>query len=163
MNRHEYYEQKKELALQTRAHYGLDSPRVLRSQLRAIYKHHGIAIDLWSCKFKKLRGAYFNDDAGPTVMLAKGLPEDPMVFTMAHELKHHLVDSGTNISLCSFENERAPIEIGAEVFAAELIFPEHEFVADLKRAGVQSGRCTAEDLVHLKRRTRTTLSYSGLP
>ena len=95
-------------------------------------------------------------------MLAKGLPEDPMVFTMAHELKHHLVDSGTNISLCSFENERAPIEIGAEVFAAELIFPEHEFVADLKRAGVQSGRCTAEDLVHLKRRTRTTLSYSGL-
>jgi len=162
MNRHDYYEQMKELARQTRAQHGLDSPRVLRSQLRAIYKHHGIAIDLWSCKFKKLRGAYFNDDAGPTVMLAKGLPEDPMVFTMAHELKHHLVDSGTNISLCSFENERAPIEIGAEVFAAELIFPEHEFVADLKRAGVQSGRCTAEDLVHLKRRTRTTLSYSGL-
>ena len=55
MNRHDYYEQMKELARQTRAQHGLDSPRVLRSQLRAIYKHHGIAIDLWSCKFKKGR------------------------------------------------------------------------------------------------------------
>src|SRR5437867_6070819 len=162
MFRSQYYNDLKQLAREVRQEYGLNSARVLRSDLRRIYSDQGIHIDLWPHKLRRLRGAYFNDELGPTVMLCKGLPEDPMVFTMAHELKHHIVDSGTNISLCSFENERAPIEIGAEVFAAELIFPEHEFVADLKRAGVQSGRCTAEDLVHLKRRTRTTLSYSGL-
>jgi hypothetical protein len=39
----------------------------------------GIRIDLWDHKFKRLRGAYFNDELGPTVMLCKGLPEDPMV------------------------------------------------------------------------------------
>src|SRR5947209_10023551 len=103
MNRHEYYEQMKDLARRIRTDNGLDSPRVLRSHLRAIYRSHGIAIDLWPAKFRKLRGAYFNDDAGPTVMLARGLPEDPMVFTMAHELKHHLVDSEAKVSLCSFD------------------------------------------------------------
>src|SRR5712692_10777731 len=85
-----------------------------------------------------------------------------MVFTMAHELKHHLVDAGAAVSLCSFENERAPIEIGAEVFAAELIFPEQDFVVALRQAGVQAGKCSTGELVHLKRRTRTTLSYAGL-
>jgi len=63
---------------------------VLRSDLRRIYRTEGIRIDLWPYKFKGLRGAYFNDELGPTVLLAKGLPQDPMVFTMAHELKHHV-------------------------------------------------------------------------
>jgi hypothetical protein len=70
-----------------RARFGLTSPRVLRSDLRRIYRAEGIQIDLWPHKLRKLRGAYINDEFGPTVMLAKGLPQDPMVFTMGHELK----------------------------------------------------------------------------
>jgi Zn-dependent peptidase ImmA (M78 family) len=123
------------LARETRARFSLDSPRVLRSDLRRIYSAEGIRIDLWPYKFKRLRGAYFNDELGPAVMLAKGLPEDPMVFTMGHELKHHLVDAALSLSYCDTSNQSSPIEIGAEIFAAELIYPDEDFRADLSDMG----------------------------
>ena len=94
------------------------------------------------CIFKGLRGAYFNDELGPTVVLAKGLPQDPIVFTMAHELKHHLTDRALPISYCDESNQFNPIEIGAEIFAAELIYPDQDYAADLARMGVARGACT---------------------
>jgi Zn-dependent peptidase ImmA (M78 family) len=109
-----------------------------------------------------LRGAYINDDCGATVMLAKGLPEDPTVFTMGHELKHHLADRELSLSYCDASNASNPIEIGAEIFAAELIYPDDDFREHLKLMGVLPGKCTAEHLVELKHDTRTTLSYAGL-
>jgi Zn-dependent peptidase ImmA (M78 family) len=117
---------------------------------------------LWDHKFMRIRGAYFFDDVGPTVMLARGLPPDPMVFTMVHELKHHLVDRDAGLSYCDGSNESQPIEIGAEIFAAELIFPEQDFMDQVSQLGVSLGKCTPEDLVQLKRQTRTSLSYAGL-
>jgi Zn-dependent peptidase ImmA (M78 family) len=162
MSRSEYYQRLKELARATRARFGLSSPRVLRSDLRRIYRAEGIRIDLWPHKLRKLRGAYINDDLGPSVMLAKGLPQDPMVFTMGHELKHHLTDSGTSLSFCDACNQSDPIEIGAEVFAAELIYPDDDFRSDLEQMKIVPGQCTPEALVRLKHETRTTLSYAGL-
>jgi len=152
----------KALARSTREQYGLTTPRVLKSHLREIYKDQKIRIDLWPHKLRQIRGAYFNDELGPTVMLLKGLPEDPMVFTMAHELKHHLVDSELAVACCSDRNANEHIEIGAEVFAAEFIFPEQDFVNALAANGVTKGACSAEAIVRLKRETRTTLSYAGL-
>lgn len=162
MNRSSYYNDMKELARATRRKHGLTTPRVQKSHLRAIYREHGIRIDLWPHRLREVRGAYFNDDLGPTVMLAKGLPEDPMVFTMAHELKHHLVDRDIPVACCSDRNANEHIEIGAEVFAAELIYPEQDFVDALARRGIGSGQCTPEGIVRLKCETRTTLSYAGL-
>ena len=162
MNRSAYYQEMKALARKTRTDHGLNTPRVMRSDLRRIYKHYGIVIDLWPHKLGRLRGAYFFDDLGPTVMLARGLPEDPMVFTMCHELKHHLADREAGISYCDGSNATEPIEIGAEVFAAEMIFPEQDFSDHLDQMGVTKGGCNAEAIVRLKRTTRTTLSYAGL-
>jgi Zn-dependent peptidase ImmA (M78 family) len=160
MSRSEYYEQMKALARTTRCQYEIRSCRVLRTDLRRIYKDQGIVIDLWPHKFKGLRGAYFYDDAGPAVMLAKGLPVDPMIFTMAHELKHHLVDRHLTLALCDQTNQAAEIEIGAEVFAAEFIYPESDFMNDYMRLGTKD--CTPEALVRLKHSNQTTLSYAGL-
>jgi Zn-dependent peptidase ImmA (M78 family) len=150
------------LAGQIRDQYGLQTPRVLKSDLRRIYKDQGIHIDLWPYKLRKLRGAYFNDAEGASVMLARGLPDDPMIFTMGHELKHHLVDRDSIVALCDPSNQSAEIEIGAEIFAAEMIYPECMFRDDLLRLGVTIGSCTAEQLVTLKRETKTTLSYAGI-
>lgn len=150
------------LAVEVRAKYGFATPRVLRSDLRRIYRDEGIRIDLWPYKMKKLRGAYFNDADGASVLLAKSLPQDPMVFTMGHELKHHLVDRDKIVALCDTSNKSAEIEIGAEIFAAELIYPEDMFRADLTSLGVLQGSCTARNIVDLKRQTDTTLSYAGL-
>jgi hypothetical protein len=161
VNRHAYYEQLKALARSVRDEFALRTPRVLRSDLRRIYRKHGIRIDLWP-NFKGLRGAYFFDELGPTVVINSKLPEDPRVFTMAHELKHHLVDRDLGLAYCDVSNQNQQIEIGAEVFAVELIFPEGDFVSHLDQMGIRCGDCEAEGLVRLKVETRTTLSYAGL-
>lgn len=162
MNRFDYYEELKALARSVRAEYGLATPRVLRSDLRRIYKDKNVKIDLRP-GFSNLRGAYFNDDSGTSVVIAKGLPPDPTVFTMAHELKHHLADRESPGFQCSYSTDTTdPVEIGAEVFAAELIFPEADFKRLLAEMGVQPQACTAEHLVRLKHDTQTTLSYQGL-
>lgn len=157
-----YYEEMKDLAQSLRAEYDLTGPRITRSDLRCVYKKEGITIDLWEFPLKKLRGAYFNDEDGVSVMIAKSLPEDPRVFTMAHELKHHLVDSDRQEIICDLSNQDEMIEIGAEVFAAELLFPNQLFIEAMAEMQIQEGSCQPESLVHLKRATKTTLSYSGL-
>ncbi|HET6979411.1 MAG TPA: ImmA/IrrE family metallo-endopeptidase [Pyrinomonadaceae bacterium] len=162
MNTHQYYEDLKLLARQVRAENGLSSPRVLPSDLMRIYAKHGIEVDEWPYRFRNLRGAFINDEIGTTVMLAKGLPQDPMVFTMAHELKHFFRDRDLGISYCDQSNLNKSLEIGAEIFAAELIYPDRDFVAHVSRMGIRTNQCLPKDLVQLKRQTGTTLSYAGL-
>ena len=128
-----------------------------------IYRVEGIErLDFWR-GFKDVRGAYFNDDCGVTVMLAGGLPDEPTIFTMAHELKHHLVDSQTGPVACLAAEQTKRIEVGAEVFASELIYPEKDFVYDLFQLLRRMPRnASPQLLVELKRTTRTTLSYAAL-
>ncbi len=160
MNRNEYYEEMKKRARDVRARFGLVSLVVKLSDLRRIYKDMGIRVDLWPHKLKNLRGAYFLDDAGPSVMLAKQLPVEQRIFTMGHELKHHLVDQAE--TRCMELDGSSAIEIGAEVFAAELIFPERAFEDQMHRMRISRGSCAAEHIVRLKHDTRTTLSFTGL-
>lgn len=162
MSNNSYYEDLKKLAREVRAENGLMTPRVLRSDLRRIYSKCGIKIDLWPYKLRNLRGAFFCDDLGMTVMLAKGLPEDPMAFTMAHELKHYYKDRELGVSYCDLSNENKPLEVGAEVFASEFLFPDADFISQMERMGITRTQCVPEVLVRLKHETRTTLSYAGL-
>jgi Zn-dependent peptidase ImmA (M78 family) len=161
VSRNQYYEQMKDMARQVRAEYGLSSCRVLKSDLKRIYKAEGVRIDVWPYKLKEVRGAYFRDTLEPTVMVAK-LPNDPFVFTLAHELKHHLFDHGAAVPPCGARNESEHVEIGAEIFAAELLFPEADFSRLMADLGVGSGACKPTHIVQVKRRTKTTLSYLGL-
>lgn len=158
-----YYYDMRELALEVRARHGIEGPYVSMRDMWRIYRTEGIEQLDFRRGFKNLRGAYFNDDCGVTVVLAGGLPDEPTIFTMAHELKHHLVDSKTGALLCGTNEQTRRVEIGAEVFAAELIYPEKDFVYDLFRLlrGMPQ-KITRESLVELKRRTHTTLSYTAL-
>jgi Zn-dependent peptidase ImmA (M78 family) len=162
MNTHNYYEDLKQLARQVRAENGLTSPRVLPNDLMRIYAKFEITVDEWPYRFRNLRGAFINDDLGPTVMVAKGLPRDPMVFTMAHELKHYFRDRDLGISYCDQSNLNKSLEIGAEIFAAELLFPDRDFISHMSAMGIRRDQCLPKTLIHLKRKTGTTLSYAGL-
>ena len=158
MSRTEYYEELKSLARQVRAENGLTTPRVGRADMRRLYSKYGIDhID--KRPIGKIKGAYFNDKDGASVLLNSKLPTDPLIFTMAHELKHHLKDRD-RLSLCVESNDM--IEIGAEIFAAELIFPEGDFVAWLTSHGVTAGLCKPETIVQMKHETGTTMSHSAL-
>ncbi len=162
MNTHNYYEDLKALARQVRAEHGLSSPRVLPGDLMRIYARYDIEFDEWPYRFRNLRGAFINDHLGTTIMIAKGLPQDPMVFTMAHELKHFFRDRDLGISYCDQSNLNKSLEIGAEIFAAELLFPDRDFIAKMKLMRIRTNQCLPKDLVSLKRQTGTTLSYAGL-
>ena len=161
MSRSDYYHDMKDLARKVRAEYGLASCSVRKSDMRRIYKAEGVRIDIWPYKLKEIRGAYFRDTLGPTVMVAK-LPTDPFVFTLAHELKHHLFDHGVELAPCGTRNLSEHVEIGAEIFAAELLFPEEYFRRMMTDLGVVKGSCKPAHIVEVKRRTGTTLSYLGL-
>lgn len=160
MSRNSYFESMKKGAREVREAFGLKTPEVRLSDMRRIYKAHGIRIDLWPYKLRNLRGAYFFDEFGPTVMLAKDLPPEPRIFTMGHELKHHLYDR-REVQCGQLERDDL-IEVGAEVFSAELIFPEQDFCNWCARLDIKPNECAPTHLVHLKRASRTTLSYMGL-
>ena len=162
MNLYDYYDDLKRLARQVRAENGLNSARVTPADMRRIYFRNGIEVDLWPYRLRNLRGAFICDKLGTTVMLAKNLPRDPMVFTMAHELKHFYRDRNLGISYCDQSNISRTLEIGAEIFAAELIFPDRDFIAELNKMGVRQNQCLPRTLVELKHTTGTTLSYAGL-
>jgi hypothetical protein len=160
MTRYAYYEDMKRRARDVRAEFGFTSPRVQLSDLRRVYKQYGLRIDLRDGQFKNLRGAYFLDESGPSVMIAKKLPKEQRIFTMGHELKHHLVDGAE--TRCMDLKAIDEIEIGAEIFAVELIFPEADCTHALEAMGVRQGTCTAEQVVRLKRTSETTLSFTSL-
>jgi Zn-dependent peptidase ImmA (M78 family) len=157
----DYYDLKV-LARQVRAENGLTSPRVTTTDLQKIYVKYDIELDFWPYKLKNLHGAFVSDSYGTSVMLAQSLPQDPMAFTMAHELKHFLTDQDLQVSFCDLSNLNREIEVGAEVFAAEMLFPDQCFVEYMSRRGIKRRQCTPETLVRLKQETRTTLSYAGL-
>ncbi len=170
MSRSEYYRQMRELALQQRELFKIDGARVLKSDLRKMFKHHCVQVDLWPMpglkarkSLKNLRGAYVNHlECGPCVMISRDLPDEPQVFTMAHELKHHLADREQITAFCHEANTSDMVEIGAEIFVAELIYPVQLFRSDLSNMGVELGSLIPRNIVDLKRQTRTTLSYTGL-
>jgi Zn-dependent peptidase ImmA (M78 family) len=158
-----YYYEMRELAQEVRARNGIEGPDISMREMWKIYRVEGIEELYFRHGFKQLRGAYFNDENGVTVLLAGGLPDEPTIFTMAHELKHHLVDSNSGTVLCRSDEQAQRIEIGAEVFAAELIYPEKDFIYDLFRLLRGMPRTIGpEILVELKRKTETTLSYAAL-
>lgn len=160
----EHYREARLKANEIRASYNLSTPRVMVSDLTRIYREEGVGRPYYNPNFRgtRFKGAYFRDDIGVTVMINKKLigQIDPKVFTLGHELKHHLMDDITGV--CSAENERTLLEVGADVFAAELIYPEDMFVRDLAARSVGWGGCTPETVVKLKHETQTTLSHTGL-
>jgi hypothetical protein len=151
-------------ARKVREHYGVEGPCLKLRKMRDIYKDQGIDLIYWPVKLKTLRGAYICDEDGPTVMVYKDLPMDPKMFTLAHELKHHLIDNG---ACRTVDNGKDVREIAAEVFAAELLLPEAIFIEELGQRGIvfrqPSGLGTVQQaIIKMKRETGTTLSYTGL-
>lgn len=160
MTRSEYYEELKQLARRVRTEHGLTTAKVTLTDMRRIYKTYDLKVKLWHQPLKKVRGAFVQDELGAEVMVNARLPKEQRIFTMAHELKHFLVDKVS--SSWSEGNESDPVEIGAEVFAAELIYPERMFADDLAAAGVTASNFTAQSIVKLKRSSETTLSFTSL-
>ena len=102
-------------------------------------------------------------DGEYSVAVQRRLPDEPKLFALVHELKHHYCDRealGDGVIHCGDYNMDDIIEIGAEVFAAEFIYPEAEFAADLQKSGITVRE--ASDVVEVKRNCKAKVSYRYL-
>jgi len=162
MNRHAYYEDLKALARDKRCNYSVDTASFGLRDVRRIYKEEGIQIDYWPLPYK-LKAIYMCADDDCSVAIQRTLPDEPKLFALVHELKHHYRDRATLINgriVCGDYNANELIEKGAEVFAAEFIYPEAEFAADIAQLGVTGWQ--AETVVRLKRVCKAKVSYRFL-
>ncbi len=159
MTRTAYYERMLNLAREKRNEHGVDTGRFGLKELRTIYKREGICLDHWPLS-RKIKALYMCDDGYCSVALQKSLPYEPKLFALVHELKHHFCDQaalGAGVIHCGDYDANELIEKGAEVFAAEFIYPEAEFVDDLNQLGVTVRQ--ASDLVQIKRSCKAKVSY----
>lgn len=159
MNRSGYYQEMLQLAHEKRTLYALTTPTINLAKVGRIYKQEGIELDLWSHRLRHLKAAYYNDPYGCSVLVNRMLPRAPRLFAQVHELKHHYKDRDVlGLSCVEVTDESSMREIGAEVFAAEFIFPEEEFLQYVKDAGITTTP-SAEDVVNLMYYSPAIISY----
>jgi Zn-dependent peptidase ImmA (M78 family) len=153
-----------ELAKAKRIEHSVSTSALNLPFIRRIYKSEGVKIDKWGFG-SKIRAVYMFADGDASVAIKSGMPRVPTLFSLAHELKHHFLDQKLiqdGRLKCGDYNANEAIEIAAEVFAAEFIYPEDEFITCVDALGIQSGSCTPEDVVRLKRACNAPVSYQFL-
>lgn len=167
-SRSELFHRVKRLAQEKRREHRVRTDSLGLREMRQIYSAEGIHIDLWPYKLRKIRAAYVEIDGEPHVLVNKSIkPVEPRLFSMAHELKHHYCDrelARKGLLGCKewYSYAAAPeVEVSAEVFAAEFIFPEEEFLVWAESSGL-SKPYSPEDVVELKRNCPARVSYSYL-
>lgn len=163
MNNSEYYSAMKDLAREKRKEYGILTSEINISAIKKLYKKEGIKIDGDKTLSSKIRAAYFCDGDDCSVLLNSKLPREPKLFSLVHELKHHFTDR-TLIEdgeiKCGDYNANQTIEIGAEVFAAEFIFPESEMLSLIQELGINRQNCISGSVVEIKRKSPVAISYT---
>jgi len=158
------YDALKALARQKRGEYGVQTSTLNLTLVKNIYRAEGVAIDPWKLS-ARIRAVYMSEDNDPSVMLNRDLPKQPKLFALIHELKHHYCDRDVIEAghiRCGDYNANREIEVAAEVFAAEFIFPEAEFVELVKELGLMKSKVTPEDIVRFKRAAPPVVSYQFL-
>ncbi len=159
MSRRLYYEDLVGLAQEMRAKYNVNTASFGLREVRQICKQEGIKIDHWPLPYK-IKALYMCADGECSVALQKSLPDEPKLFALVHELKHHYRDRdalGANCISCGDYVANELIEKGAEVFAAEFIYPESEFAERLDACGL--AMTCPEDVVAFKRSCYAKVSY----
>jgi Zn-dependent peptidase ImmA (M78 family) len=161
MSNSAYYESLKALAREKRALHGVSTALFGLREVRRIYKAEGVRIDYWPLPWK-IKALYMCEDGDCSVAIQKALPDEPKLFALIHELKHHYCDReqlGNGIISSGDHNRSDAVEVGAEVFAAEFIYPLEEFAADVARQGTKIW--TANDVVIFRRTVcKAKVSYT---
>ncbi len=164
MTRSEYYQQIRALALEKRNLHEIRTESLNLTVIQRVYKAEKIKIDQWKIKGRTIKAAYFCD-GDCSVLINKNLPREPKLFALAHELKHHYMDQESirgGEHRCGDYNANELIEKGAEVFAAEFIYPETEMRELAYSLGIQTGTCSSEKIVEFKRACPAVVSYQFL-
>ncbi|MFZ3350792.1 MAG: ImmA/IrrE family metallo-endopeptidase [Xanthobacteraceae bacterium] len=156
-----YYASIRALARQKRAELGVQTITFGIRDIRNIYRRENITIDIRKLP-AYLKAIYLAEDGEVSVAIRKDLPNEPKLFALAHELKHHWADQAlirAGLLRCGDYNANELEEKGAEVFAAEFIYPEDEFLEDVEACNKSEWQ--PQDIVRFKRfHSRAKVSYT---
>lgn len=158
----EHYNQARALARQKRLEFGIQTKDIKLPLLKKICKEEDVKVDLVENIGPRIRAAYFFDDDGASILLKKDLPQEPKLFALTHELKHHFLDRddiADGKMQCGDYNANKVIEIAAEEFAAEFIYPILEMQHLINSMKISTGNCTPEQIVEIKRQIPAPVSY----
>jgi Zn-dependent peptidase ImmA (M78 family) len=156
-----YYQAMRQLAHEKRTEHHVETASFNLQAIRRIYRAEGIKMDYWDTS-SRIRAAYFCEDNDYSVLINRKLPREPKLFSLAHELKHHYVDQliiQAGKIRCGDYNANQTIEIAAEVFAAEFIYPEAEMLSLLSELGITKENCSPDKIVEFKRHCPAVVSY----
>jgi Zn-dependent peptidase ImmA (M78 family) len=162
MSEYTQYEELKDLAREKRVIHHVETATFGLQKVRQIYRAEKIRVDLWPLR-PKVKAVYMCDNGDFSVAVNKTLPLEPKLFALVHELKHHYRDRdaiGSDGLVCGDYNANRVIEIGAEVFAAEFIYPEKEFT-EAARA-FEPRVWTPDKVVRFKQQCPARVSYQFL-
>jgi Zn-dependent peptidase ImmA (M78 family) len=151
IDRAAYYLNLRRLAHQKRSDFQVQTNTFGLRVARGIYREEGIRIDTRKLT-PGLKAIYMNAANDVSVAIRDGMPDEPKLFALVHELKHHWTDQEilrSGFLACGGYNENELIEKGAEVFAAEFIYPEEEFSEDAR--SMQVANWQVEDVIRFKR------------
>lgn len=150
----------KQLARDKRKQHEVDTSTLGLKKVREIYKTEGIKIDYHPLP-NKVKALYMCDDNHHSVAVQKKLPDEPKIFALIHELKHHYCDQEllrSGYIHCGDFNMSDPIEVGAEKFAAEFIYPIREFAHDISLLNIT--KWSDIDIINFKRSCKAKVSYA---
>lgn len=156
------FEQFKELAREKRKLHKVDTASLGLKEIRQIYKAEGIDIHYYPIA-PKIKAIYMCGDGYCSVAVQRKLPDEPKIFALLHELKHHYCDQDLLRSghlHCGDHDMQDPIEIAAEIFAAEFVYPIAEISDDISALKIK--KWTAEEVVRLKQGCKAKVSYRYL-
>jgi Zn-dependent peptidase ImmA (M78 family) len=162
VTRSQYYRSCIALAQEKRVKYAIATSALDLNVLRAIYRSEGITIDQRPLKGYRIKAAYYCEDGDSSVLVNSKLPREPRLFALTHELKHHYLDRQSiedGQIQCGDYNAHEVIEKGAEVFAAEFLYPEAEMRELIGKMGITNQNCGPEAVVKLKRECHGCVSY----
>ena len=153
------FDEMRKLANAKRNEFSISTHEINLASIRAIYKQLNIKIDSNRGKLRKIKAAYFCGEYGCSVLLNMQLPVEPRLFAMIHELKHHFVDQEVIMCACTEIHDSSPlIEIGAEVFAAEFLFPDKELKPYID-SFANGNTITPEHVVKMKKNSPVQVSF----
>lgn len=158
----EQYNLSRSLARQKRLEFDIRTEEINIPLLKKICKRESVKVDLVEKIGTCIRAAYFFDEDGASILLKKTLPREPKMFALAHELKHHFLDRkdiADGKIRCGDYNANKAIEIAAEEFAAEFLYPILEMQQLVNSMNIRTGNCTPQQIVEIKRRSPVAVSY----
>lgn len=129
-----------------------------RDLKRFMIENAPIQIDRWPTG-NSVKTLWYRSQDSWNLAIDSRLPREPYIWSLAHSLKHVVLDEMVSGSAC---NPKEKLCRDANRFAQEFLFPDDIFRSLVREFTGGQRQVSASDMVHIKVQSGTPLSYRTL-